>query len=107
MKKIIFAAAVLSIMLVGQTAGAAPRDGHYHQYNQHRRIQQGVRSGQLTRPEAVHLRIQQAKIRNYKKMAMADGRVTPAERRLIHREQAKANYNIYRTKHNGRTRRYH
>lgn len=105
MKKIIFAAAVLSIMLAGQIADAAPNNGR-SQYNQHRRIQQGVRSGQLTRPEAAHLRVQQAKIRNYKTMAMADGRITPAERRLIHKEQAKANHNIYRAKHNSRTRRY-
>lgn len=106
MKKIIFAAAVLSIMLFSQIAEANPRDGHYNQRNQHYRIKQGVHSGQLTRPEAHHLRMQQSKIRNYKTMAMADGRVTHAERRLIHKEQAKANRNIYHQKHDRQVRRY-
>jgi hypothetical protein len=104
MKKIIFAASVLSIMLFSNIAEANPRDGHYNQRNQHSRINEGVRSGQLTRPEAYQLRMQQSKIRNYKTMAMADGRITAAERKLIHKEQAKANRNIYHQKHDRQVR---
>lgn len=106
MKRIIFAAAVLSIMFVSHIASAHQHKGRYNQHNQRQRIHQGVRSGQLTRPEAHHLRMQQSKIRHYKTMAMADGRITRAERKLIYKEQAKANRNIYHQKHDRQVRRY-
>lgn len=98
----------LAIVFAVQTAEAHPH-GHrvpQKQYNQHKRIQHGVRSGQLTRPEAHMLRAQQSKVRHYKQMAMADGRVTPGERRLINRTQAHAGRNIYRQKHDGQVRRW-
>lgn len=76
------------------------------QYNQHKRIQQGVRSGQLTRHEANRLRMQQAQVRNYKKMAMADGHISPRERVVINRAQKNASRNIYRQKHDGQVRRW-
>jgi len=106
MKKIIFAAVVSGIMLVSNIAEAHHRGAHYNQHTQNRRISQGVKSGQLTRPEAHRLRAQQNKIRHYKHMAMADGRVTPAERKLISKEQAKANRNIYHQKHDRQVRRF-
>ncbi|MBC7414570.1 MAG: hypothetical protein H7327_06510 [Herminiimonas sp.] len=73
------------------------------QRNQESRIAEGVRSGELTRPEAQKLQQQQQVIRADKRAAKADGVVTGAERRKIKREQAKANRSIYRKKHNGRT----
>ena len=74
------------------------------QINQHARIRQGVRSGELTRGEAAKLRSEQRDIRQDKKMAKSDGQVTPAERRHIAREQNKASRDISRLKHNNRTR---
>ena len=108
MKKITIVLAALVMMLAVQTATAHPHGKKqvHKQYNQHKRIQHGVRSGTLTRPEAKMLRGQQAKVRHYKQMAMADGRITPRERQLINRTQMNASRNIYRQKHDGQVRRW-
>lgn len=71
---------------------------------QHKRISQGVRSGELTRHETRQLARQQRHIRREKVRAGADGVVTPGERRHIKREQRRANRNIARKKHNRRDR---
>ncbi|RYE24990.1 MAG: hypothetical protein EOP51_05585 [Sphingobacteriales bacterium] len=102
MKQLIFAATLLGTMLFTQMAEA--RTVHQRQYNQQERIQQGVRSGQLTHREAMHLRTQQSKIRNYKRMAMADGHVSRNERAMIYNERRYASRNIYHQKHDGQRR---
>lgn len=106
MKQIIVAVAFLGIMLVSAAASAHPRhkNSKKTQYNQQQRIQQGARSGQLTKGETRQLRMQQAKIRHYKQMAKADGRVNRRERQLINREQMYANRSIYQQKHDGQRR---
>jgi hypothetical protein len=73
------------------------------QKNQKARIRQGVRSGQLTKGEARNLRQEQRTIKAEKQMAKVDGKVTPAERAKVRRDQNKANRDIYRMKHNKRT----
>ena len=75
-----------------------------HQVNQEHRIHQGVASGQLTRTEAVKLQRQQARIQHAKRVAKADGVVTPRERAQIRHMQAKANQQIYNQKHDAQTR---
>ena len=72
------------------------------QINQQARINQGVRSGELTVHETKQLERQQAKIQMDKKIAKSDGVVTKAERTKIRREQVKASNNIFRKKHNKR-----
>lgn len=98
---------VMLTLLIGHAATAHPNHKNVKkmQYNQHHRIKHGVQSGQLTHREATALRMQQAKVRHYKHMAMADGRVTPAERKLIVNTQRQANRNIYYQKHD-RQKRY-
>ncbi len=103
MKQVIFAAFLGVAMFLGINADAQTRINRT-QYNQHQRIKQGVRNGQLTKHEARRLHMQQAKVRHYKQMAMADGRVTPRERQMIRHTQKQANRNIYYKKHNGRNR---
>jgi hypothetical protein len=73
------------------------------QMNQKARIRQGVKSGQLTKGEARNLRQEQKTIQAEKQMAKADGKVTPAERAKLRRDQNKASRDIYRLKHNKRT----
>lgn len=106
MKQIILAATVLVAMLFTTAVNAQTRTPavNKHQYKQHQRIKQGVHNGSLTRHEARNLHMQQAKIRHYKQMAKADGRITKSERRLIDHEQRKADRNIYYKKHNNRYR---
>jgi len=74
------------------------------QVNQKARIRQGVKSGELTKGEARHLRQEQKTIQAEKQMAKADGKVTPAERAKLRHDQNKASKDIYRLKHNDRTR---
>lgn len=74
------------------------------QVKQHKRIKQGVKSGELTRAEAVNLRNGQKEIRQEKQEAKADGVVTPAEKQEIRQDQRKESRKIYRKKNNNRTR---
>ncbi len=71
---------------------------------QERRINQGVRSGELTRSEARHLRADERKLNRDKRLAKADGVVTRAERAHLRREENRISRAIYRDKHNGRLR---
>ena len=75
------------------------------QHNEQARIRQGVRSGELTRPEAARLRTREADIREDKREAKADGVVTPAERHEIRKDENQASRAIYRQKHDAQVRR--
>ncbi|MBL7779329.1 MAG: hypothetical protein JNK66_13695 [Chitinophagales bacterium] len=68
-------------------------------HEQHKRIRQGVKNGELTGKEAAILQAQQAHIHRLKQMAMADGVVTPQEQHLLRKEIQKADANIHRQKH--------
>jgi uncharacterized membrane protein YebE (DUF533 family) len=63
------------------------------------RIEQGIRSGQITRHEAVSLRAEQDRIARLIARARSDGRVNPYERREIEQAQAVASQRIYAEKH--------
>jgi hypothetical protein len=91
--------AALAITSIAQAQTRTPVINQRH-HNQERRINQGVRSGQLTRNEARHLRTREARINHDKRMAKADGHVTVAERRHLRREQNRTSRAIYRKKHN-------
>lgn len=90
--------AVVALFLGVQTAEAHPHG------NNGKKITHGVRTGQLTKGEAMRLRAQQHQLKNMKRVAMADGRITRNERVVINRTKHRMNANVYRLKHNGRTR---
>ncbi len=71
---------------------------------QSKRIKRGVRSGALTKRETASVMKAEKEVREEKREARADGTVTGAERKEIHQEQNQASRNIYRKKHNNRTR---
>ncbi len=70
--------------------------------NQQERIDQGIKSGELTKGEAARLEAQQGKIKVDEAKAKADGVVTAKERAKLKREQNRASRTIYRKKHNAR-----
>ena len=72
------------------------------QVNQQKRIDNGVKSGQLTARETFNLEKREARIEADKQAAKADGVVTPAERRHLQREENRASRAIYAKKHNQR-----
>ena len=72
-------------------------DAEFH--SQRARIEQGIRSGQITRHEAAGLRAEQDRIAHMIARARVDGRVDPYERREIEQAQAAASRHIYAEKH--------
>ena len=73
------------------------------QENQQKRIDNGVASGALTAKETEHLEKREGKIALDEQAAKADGKVTPAERRKLKREENKASRAIHRQKHDAQT----
>ena len=67
---------------------------------QHMRIHQGVKSGELTKAEAMNLRNGQREIHQDIKEAKADGKITRNERKEIRQDQRVENRKIFRKKHN-------
>ena len=76
---------------------------HERQKHQHNRIKEGVKSGELTKGEARKLHSEEKTINAEKQMAKEDGKVTPAERAKLRKDQNKASKDIYRLKHNDKT----
>ncbi|MCB1528602.1 MAG: hypothetical protein KDJ45_12990 [Hyphomicrobiaceae bacterium] len=123
--KLLLTATALAIGFATASAPASAADyskRHYHgsntvkhsvgvsrkidarQANQARRIRQGVRTGKLTRLEAVRLKTQQAYIRQLERSAKRDGVITKRERARILSAQRSANRAIYAQKHDRQTR---
>ena len=74
------------------------------QVNQQQRINEGLRTGELTKKEAVQLEHQQKNIQQTKKAAKADGVVTKKEKAIINAKQNNASKNIAKKKHNAKDR---
>ena len=96
--KILFSAIIMALAISNADAQAV------RQVRQHKRIKQGVKSGEITRAEAVNLRNGQKEIREDKREARADGVVTPVEKKEIRQDQRKESRKIFRKKHNRRER---
>lgn len=101
MKTLAIAAA---LGLATLTALPAAAQINAREANQERRIDQGVRSGELTPREARRDERQQGRIDATvaRERAHNGGRLTPYERARIDARQNRASARIYRTKHNGR-----
>jgi hypothetical protein len=97
-------AAGLSLLLLGSVAGAAFAGPYGHRVNERQerqadRIHQGIRSGELTRPEAHRLMQNEHQINRYERVARADGRISPKEHRRLERMQNHESHAIYHQKH--------
>src|SRR6266513_966785 len=71
--------------------------------NQQERIEQGLKSGQLTTREAARLEREEAKVERDQARALRDGTLSPAEKVRLAREQNKVSRDIYREKHDAQT----
>lgn len=100
MKKFFQIAVIAAVMVAG--ASAAEVDGRLNW--EQARINQGIRSGQLTPGETARLEGQQNRIRSEvaAERAMNGGRLTPGEWRQVNRQENRLSRNIYRDKHNFR-----
>ncbi len=75
------------------------------QAQQQHRIVQGMRSGDLTRPEARRLMSEQREIRREERAYLADGRLSRSERRDLYGDLRDANRHIYNQTHDAQSRR--
>jgi hypothetical protein len=98
MKISTFAALVAAIAFPAAAQTATPRVDQ-RQANQEARIQQGVKSGELTPKEAAKLEKGQAKVQAAEDKAKADGKVTPKERAKLAKKQNQQGKKIYKEKH--------
>jgi len=69
-------------------------------HRQTRRIRQGIRSGEITRPETRRLKKEQRRIDSAYHRAAADGHLNRRERQRLDKMQDRAGRHIYRAKHN-------
>src|SRR5712671_1674150 len=99
---------VLCVVMVPASGLAAARVKdpriNRRQENQKDRIQQGVKSGELTRQEKARLKAEQARIRANEKRAKADGKLTEKERKRLEKELNKSSRDIYKQKHDNQER---
>ena len=105
LSQVVFAMAMMVTLLsIAAVAGANPvmRRADRREVRQHHRIEQGVKSGQLTRGETRRLVRGQARINRIEARDKRDGFVTMHERRQLQRVQNHQSRRIYRLKHNAR-----
>lgn len=93
------------ILVAGQTYAEQGRQRHRdhqpRQHNQKERIQQGVRSGELTREEVQGLREDRQAIRQEAREYRSDGKLTKEERKDLHQDMNALSKEIYQEKHDG------
>lgn len=103
----ILAVSGLVITALGATVAAAGTRTpglDRREHNQAARIHQGIRSGELTRPEVRRLAAGEARLRYNEARAKADGDVSRAERIRLQAEANRMSARIYRQKHDAQTR---
>lgn len=96
---------VIAISLSSQVfAGTRDPRVNHREHNQHERIAQGVKSGELTHAEAKDLRGDQKDIHQEEKTFKSDGKITKDERQELHQDQTAASKEIYQEKHDAQER---
>jgi hypothetical protein len=70
------------------------------------RIEQGIRSGELTRKEASKLRRKQREIRHMRRDFLSDGWLSKQERRKLAKANERLSKKVYSLKHNDRRAHY-
>ena len=91
---------LLPLLSLAQSGDPAATPGiDRRQDMQQKRIEQGVRSGELNKREAARLERHQQHIGRMEDRAKADGVVTRQERARLHHAQDKESRRIHRQKH--------
>jgi hypothetical protein len=102
---VLLVAGVLGVAGLSQAeAGTRDPGVNQRQQNQHQRIKQGARSGELTRRETGALAREQRDVRQLERAYKSDGELTRAERVDLHQEQNQASRHIYNQKHDAQDR---
>lgn len=101
--------AIVGLGVFTVAAGSALAEPHgrgigQRMHNQHERIEQGIRSGELTRSEARQLGTEQRAIRREERQYKSDGVLTKAERKDLQQDLNVAGKDIYNQKHDAERR---
>lgn len=99
----------LSVLMVLSLAGDAVagvpgKVTNQRQNKQSNRIEQGVKSGEITRREAKNLARGQQRITHYETIARSDGRISGKEFKTLQNMQNNQNKAIYTQKHDNQDR---
>ena len=100
----LFSGLAMSAALVPANVWAHTASINRIEHREQVRINQGIRSGELTRSEARRLEAEQARIRVDERFDRADGKLTLKERQQLHKELRHASRDIYRQKHDNQGR---
>lgn len=107
MNRIVLASLTALTLSAAVSTGASAYDQiDARQAAQAARIQQGIRSGEINRFEAMRLRAEQARIAQLERRAEADGRVDRREAAVIRNAQNQASRHIYQESHDSQKRRW-
>lgn len=97
-------AAGLAACAIATAAGAQnTADTVQRNVNQQKRIENGLKSGQLTTKEAGKLEREESQIDKMESNALKDGKMTDAEKKRIERAESKTSRDIARDKSNAQT----
>jgi hypothetical protein len=96
-------AALVGLIFAGAAAAQSAGQTIQRDVNQQQRIEQGLKSGELTTREAAGLERQEAKVERDQARALRDGKLSPAEKARLTREQNRVSRDIYREKHDAQT----
>ncbi len=99
--------AVLGLgMVLPAFADAAYNREKDRSYNQNKRIEEGIRSGELTREEVRILRREQQRIAQMRRDILRDGRITKREREILVNNLNRASKHIYQLRRNNQRAHY-
>jgi hypothetical protein len=101
LKKIMLVAA--AVLVAGPVLAGTPHL-NAREHNQAHRIAQGVRSGELTRPETRRLVKGEVRLHRNEAIAKSDGVVTRRERARLQQQANAQSARIYRQKHDAQAR---
>lgn len=92
------------VVISGQAFAERPHRPHdpgvnKRQHQQQHRVNQGVRSGELTRDETRQLREERRAIRQEERAYKSDGKLTREERKDLHQDLNDLSKDIYTEKH--------
>lgn len=100
----LLATGLLCVAAAAQAQTPAEQRIDKRQQNQEQRIDQGVKSGQLTPREARRMERQQARVDRQEQRALADGKVNKREAARIERHQDRTSRHIRHQKHDRQAR---
>lgn len=103
MKKSTLAALLVSTSLSASVFAQTAATEVQRNVNQQNRIEQGLKSGQLTTKEAARIEGQEAAIQRAQANAMKDGTLSDSEKARIAKMQNRESRQIYKEKHDAQT----